>query len=144
MKRGFTLVELMIVVSVMAVVLAIAIPNLMRVKHNANETGAIEAVRTLSTSLESFRAAQSPQQYPLTLQQMAQSNPPYIPASLTGVRERQGYSYDYTRTSLATYTLQANPSRPGTTGSRFFYVDQTGVIRSSTRGPAGPASSELQ
>lgn len=142
--RGFTLVEILIVVSIVAMIVAFAIPNLMRARHNANETAAASAMRTLSTALEAYRGAQTIQQYPVTLGQLSQANPPYVPASVTRSIGRSGYGYNYTRTSLATYTLEASPLIAGTTGTRQFYIDETGVLKVSTSGPAGPLSSELE
>src|SRR3989338_6697205 len=62
--KGFTLVEIMIVVAIIALIAAIAIPNLLRARHNANQTVAVGNMKTLSTALESFRAAQTPKSYP--------------------------------------------------------------------------------
>ena len=64
-KKGFTLVEIMIVVAIIALLAAIAIPNLLRARHNANESAAIGSMRTFSSALESFRAAQT--SYPSAL-----------------------------------------------------------------------------
>lgn len=142
--QGFTLVEILIVVSIVAMIAAFAIPNLMRARHNANETAAASALRTLSTALEGYRGAQTVQQYPVALDQLSQANPPYVADSVTRSMGRSGYRFAYTRTSLATYTLEAIPLIPRTTGTRHFYVDETGVLRVSASGPAGPGSPELE
>ncbi len=143
-NRGFTLVEIMIVVAIIALLAAIAIPNLLRARHNANEAGAIGAMRTLSTAMESFRAAQTPPTYPFSLSQLSSAVPPYVPATLTGLVGRQGYRYQYFLTSANTYVLQGMPLQRQTTGTRTFYVDQTGVIRASGTGLAGPTSPEIE
>lgn len=143
-SSGFTLVEIMIVVAIIALLAAIAIPNLLRARHNANETAAIGAVRTLSTALESFRAAQTPPGYPVALVNLSTAVPSYVPASLTSGLPRQGYTYTYGRPTMNTFTVQATPETVGTTGTRRFFVDQTGVIRANAAGAAGPASPEIQ
>lgn len=152
-SKGFTLVEIMIVVAIIALLAAIAIPNLLRARHNANETAAIGAMRTISTACESYRAAQTPPAYPPNLGVLGVTSPltgpAYIPAALAGATfpgaSRQGYWYSYVNNAFAgTYTLQGTPQTIGTTGTRRFYVDQTGVIRANPTGPAGPFSAEIQ
>ncbi len=126
-KKGFTLVEIMIVVAIIALLAAIAIPNLLRARHNANESAAIATLRTISTAEESYRAVQNPNTYG-TLAQLAAAVPPYIDATLaTGTK--QGYTFIMTGAPAAnTYTCTATPQTVGTTGTRIFTVDQTGVI----------------
>jgi type IV pilus assembly protein PilA len=169
---GFTLVEIMIVVAIIALIAAIAIPNLLRARHNANETAAIGNLKTLVDALEEFRANQSPTTYPgagvlsagaaaATLPNLATLNPPYIDAVLAS-GTRQGYTFTYlpgpvrvvTVTIAAgntqnfnvydTYTLTAVPITVATTGTRRFFVDSSGVIRVNQTGPATVASVPLE
>jgi len=132
MRRGFTLVEIMIVVAIIALLAAIAIPNLLRARHNANETAGIAALRTISTASESYRAAQTPPEYPDALTDLSGATPPYLDASIssaTGTNaSRQGYYFTYTG-GTNTYNCLATPASSGVTGTRIFYVDQSGVIR---------------
>ena len=78
--RGFTLVEIMIVVAIISLLAAIAIPNLLRASHNANEAASIAALRTISTACESFRSAQTPTSYPANLAALSTATPAYIDA----------------------------------------------------------------
>ncbi len=132
-KHGFTLVEIMIVVAIIALLAAIAIPNLLRARHNANEAASIAAVRTISTACESFRAAQTPTSYPANLAALSSATPAYIDAGLAGATAagtaRQGYFYTYAFVNANQFTCTANPAVSGTTGSRIFFVDESGVIR---------------
>jgi len=132
-KRGFTLVEIMIVVAIIALLAAIAIPNLLRARHNANEAAAIASLRTLSTAEESYRAAQNPPTYG-TLALLAAAVPPYIDATLAA-GAKQGYNFVMTVAPTANvYQVTATPQTVGTTGTRVFRVDQTGVIFDVTNG----------
>ena len=129
-RKGFTLVEIMIVVAIIALLAAIAIPNLLRARHNANETAAIGAMRTLSSALESFRAAQTPPAYPDALDELSDADPPYVDATL-GAGTRQGYTFTYAAVGddNEDYTITGNPVNAGVTGTRVFFVDSSGVIR---------------
>ncbi len=138
-RKGFTLVEVMIVVAIIALLAAIAIPNLLRARHNANEGAAIGACKTISTACESFRAAQTPPSYPANLAAMinpADGGPDYIDNTLAGAvaagTPRQGYWYAYIPVGVAPFQrfgCTASPANPGITGSRLFWVDETGVVR---------------
>jgi type IV pilus assembly protein PilA len=135
-KKGFTLVEIMIVVAIIALLAAIAIPNLLRARHNANEAAAIASLKTISASCESFRAAQTPPRYPANLAELGNAVPPYIDGVLAGATAagtaRQGYFFTYASpaaTRINRYTCLATPATIGTTGTRIFFVDESGVIR---------------
>ena len=166
-SKGFTLVEIMIVVAIIALIAAIAIPNLLRARHNANETAAIGNLKTLVDSLESFRANQAPTTYPGSgvvsgaidvddLTGLANTLPPYIDAVLAS-GTRQGYTFTYTPGTARvvtingtsynvydTYTLLAEPVTLNTTGTRGFFVDETGVIRVAPVSPASATSVPLE
>lgn len=135
-RHGFTLVEIMIVVAIISLLAAIAIPNLLRARHNANEAAAIAALRTISTACESFRAAQTPPMYPASLGALSTATPRYIDEILAAATAessaKQGYYYTYARDTsnpANKYTCTATPAVSGTTGTRVFFVDETGVIR---------------
>ncbi|MFH1782491.1 MAG: type II secretion system protein [Candidatus Omnitrophota bacterium] len=130
-KKGFTLVEIMIVVAIISLLAAIAIPNLLRARHNANESAAIGALRTISTACESYRAAQTPPAYPAGFAQLL--NPPlggpaYIDTQLAG-GAKNGYTFTLVPNALTGgFLATATPTNPGTSGTRIFTVTETGVI----------------
>ncbi len=137
-RKGFTLVEIMIVVAIIALLAAIAIPNLLRARLNANEGAAIGNMHTLVTAMAIYKANQTPPSYPSTLVILNSVTPPYIGPLLAG-GTKQGYTFTYTPGAAApvtgaryTYTLVAAPEVAGKTGSRSFFANETGVIRIGT------------
>ncbi len=126
-KKGFTLVEIMIVVAIIVLLAAIAIPNLLRARLSANEATAIAAMRTLSTAMESYRAAQSPPAYPGALSSLSNATPPYID-SVLGSGNKSGYTFTPAGGGT-TFSVVATPQTPNVTGVRTFFVDQSGVVR---------------
>jgi prepilin-type N-terminal cleavage/methylation domain-containing protein len=133
-KRGFTLVEIMIVVAIIILLAAIAIPNLLRARLNANEAAAIAALRTLSSAFESYRAAQTSPTYPANLGVLTVT-PAYIDSTLGG-GTKQGYSFVPSGISANEYTVTASPTTPNVTGVRTFLVTEDGVIEASSGGAA--------
>ncbi|MBI4431436.1 MAG: prepilin-type N-terminal cleavage/methylation domain-containing protein [Candidatus Omnitrophica bacterium] len=131
-KKGFTLVEIMIVVAIIGLLAAIAIPNLLRARLNANESAAKGSLRTLSTAMESYRAAQATPTYPAALTSLSSANPPYIDSVLANAGSGSGkQGYNFVLTAGATtnqYCVRAAPVTANVTGVNTFTVDQTGVI----------------
>ena len=139
-KKGFTLIELMIVVAIIAIIAAIAIPNLLRSRMAANEAAAIGALRTLSSSQENYRNNSGTNLYG-TLAQLSGATPPYIDSAL-GAGISRGYTVAIVGTPDAnTYVATAVPNSVGTTGNRGFFIDQSGVIRFTTDGSAPTTAS---
>ena len=151
-ERGFTLVEIMIVVAIIALLAAIAIPNVLRGRTTANETAAIGNMRAVISSLEMYRSVNN--LYPLDVaantwmavmygpgatpalacaaanQPVPDFGPPSFCQPLTPSLI-QGFNYTFTAgpTVGATYDLIAIPATAGTTGTRSFYTNESGIIR---------------
>jgi type IV pilus assembly protein PilA len=132
-KRGFTLVEIMIVVAIIALLAAIATPNMLRTRLAANESSAIAALKTISSAAHTYRASNPG--YPPDLNSLyANLTPPYIDSVLAG-GVKQGYTFNLSGTDADAngnyqgFESYAAPISSGITGNRFFFLDTSGVIR---------------
>ncbi len=123
-KKAFTLVELMIVLAIIAIVAAFAIPNLMRSRMSANETGAIGSLRTLMSAQGTYMNRYN--QYG-SLEQLAAEG--LIDRSLSNGR-KSGYLFGQVDdgTSMYSYCFGAIPVEDGRSGQKEFCVTQEGVI----------------
>lgn len=126
---GFTLVELVVVMGVLTVLATLTIPQLIRIRHNVNESVAVTTLHTYITELESYRAHETPPAFPSNLAALADADPEYLGSPLANdPATYHGYIFAYTQESANEYTLTATPEIPGLTGTREFTTDQTGVI----------------
>jgi len=155
-SSGFSLIELLIVVAVILIIAAIAIPNFLRSKMAANEAAAIENTRTITTSNVVYSTTYGVG-YVANLAKMATPSPGPVTANAAGLLDnilaggtKSGYVYTYLAGPVSAggtidaYTLQADPLTQNITGTRHFFVDATGVIRFNSSAAAGPTDTPVQ
>ena len=168
-QKGFSLIELLIVVAIILIIAAIAIPNLIRAKMAANEASAVGSERTIVTAEISYNGAgwnngANPPVYvgfSGTLPALGSNGAGVCtPATSTATcliddvlaaGNKSGYAFAYTPVAgpaggvtNAGFTAVASPQSPNQTGTRYFFVDETGVIRQNSKAPATVKDAPIQ
>ncbi|MGH9863332.1 MAG: prepilin-type N-terminal cleavage/methylation domain-containing protein [Candidatus Acidiferrales bacterium] len=158
-QAGYSLIELLVVVAVILVIAAIAIPNYFRSKMSANESTTVANLRSMTTALTIYSLTFKECGYPNTLAKLGPGSPPSnMTANLleggmaADTFNRTGFTYTYRLIGGVgdcsglpgnDYELEARPMLFNRTGLRGFYVNPTLVIRFDTDGDAAANSPPL-
>ena len=146
---GFSLIELLVVIAIILIILTVAVPQYNKTRMNANETGAIQALRTIHTAEIQYQS-----QFGDFATNLAQLGPPTAAGAAEGPQasglisgtlpagNASGYVFTVTQTPTG-YAINAVPKTFNSSGRRTFFSDESGVIRENWGSEPATASSPL-
>ena len=144
-ENGFSLVELLVVVFVILIIAAIAIPNLIRSQLRAREASAVGSLRVINTACQNYASTYGTG-FPASLSVLGPAAVPSASSadlldSILASGFKSGYAFSYSASApvhgiINSYIIAADPTNRGVTGQRGFYTDQALVIRADATGTA--------
>lgn len=154
-QKGFSLIELLIVVAIILIIAAVALPNLIKSRMAAHEASAVNSIRTYTSANVTYSALCPAVGYPASLADLGPGGGACAgganlvdPILGAAAPTKAGYAFTYLATSgdgltNTNYTVNGNPVAVGVTGQRYFFCNETGVIRYNLLVVATAADSPL-
>lgn len=132
-KKGLSFILLMIIIAAMALVLRVAIEQIIKINIAQNEASASSNLKLVSTALENY-AKDHQGTYPKRLAELIQARPAYLNKDYLSYTSLKGYVYACLRLERASYNCSANPSICHLSGNKVFTITTGGILTSEECG----------
>lgn len=145
-QKGFSLIELLLVVGVILIISAIAVPSFLRSRMRANEASAVASIRMIDTAAVTYSVTYPDLGFPTNLTSLGGADPCTASSTTACLVDdavaqgaKGGYAFGWVgdgATPSVNFTVTGTPQAPGSSGQSMYCSDQTAVIRVDPSGAA--------